>query len=65
MSDIRILVDGRGFPEGPIVMRDGSVIFTEINGGWISRVTPEGTYTRLGAAAAGRTASRAARRRAL
>ena len=53
MGGIRILVDHRGFPEGPVAMRDGSVIFAEINGGWISRVTADGTYARLGSAAGG------------
>jgi gluconolactonase len=53
MSDIRILADGLGFPEGPVVMRDGSVFITEINGGWISRITADGTYARLGAPGGG------------
>ena len=53
MSDIRILIDGLGFPEGPIAVRDGSVFVTEINGGWISRITADGTYTRLGASGGG------------
>ena len=53
MGDIRILAKGLGFPEGPVAMGDGSIIHTEINGGWVTRVTPDGTVTRLGAAAGG------------
>ncbi len=48
MTDIRILASGLGFPEGPVAMPDGSVILTEINGGKITRVEPDGTVTRLG-----------------
>lgn len=53
MSEIRILAEGLGFPEGPVVRADGTVILTEINGGRITRVDPDGTVTRLGAAAGG------------
>ena len=30
MSEVRIVATGLGFPEGPVVMPDGSVILTEI-----------------------------------
>ena len=53
MSEVTILAEGLGFPEGPVAMRDGSVILTEINGGWITRVSADGQVTRLGAAKGG------------
>ena len=53
MPDIDIVASGLGFPEGPVALADGSVVLTEINGGWITRVTPDGTTTRLGKAAGG------------
>lgn len=52
-AEIRILAGGLGFPEGPVAMPDGSVILTEINGGRITRVAPDGTVVRLGPAAGG------------
>ncbi|WP_421994430.1 SMP-30/gluconolactonase/LRE family protein [Reyranella sp.] len=42
MSDIKILAEGFGFPEGPVVMPDGAVILTEIRNGRCSRVAPDG-----------------------
>jgi len=48
MSDIKIMAKGLGFPEGPVCYADGTVILTEINGGNITRVDPNGTVTRLG-----------------
>jgi gluconolactonase len=51
--DIEIIARGLGFPEGPVAMGDGAVILTEINGGRITRVAPDGTVTRLGEAAGG------------
>ena len=42
MSDVTILATGLGFPEGPVVCADGSVILTEIRNGRCSRVTPDG-----------------------
>ena len=47
MTDVRILASGLGFPEGPVAMADGSVVLTEINGGWVTRVGADGTVTRL------------------
>ena len=38
----RILAEGFKFPEGPAVLPDGSVILTEIAGGQLSRVMPDG-----------------------
>jgi gluconolactonase len=39
---IRQLASGLRFPEGPIAMRDGSVILVEIERQTLSRVTPDG-----------------------
>ena len=36
---------GLRFPEGPIAMNDGSVILTEIEGGVLTRVSPDGSTT--------------------
>ena len=53
MSDIRILATGFGFPEGPVVMPDGSVILTEIRNNRCSRVTPDGRVSLFSAAGGG------------
>lgn len=53
MAEIEIVASGLGFPEGPVALADGSVVLTEINGGWITRVAPDGTVTRLGRPAGG------------
>ena len=42
MSDVTILATGLGFPEGPVVCPDGSVILTEIRNNQLSKVTPDG-----------------------
>ena len=52
-TEIRILAKGLGFPEGPVAMADGAVILTEINGGRVTRVDPDGKVTRLGPASGG------------
>jgi gluconolactonase len=41
-DDVRILATGLGFPEGPVVMPDGSVILTEIRNRRCARVTADG-----------------------
>ena len=43
--DIQLVTDGLLFPEGPIAMNDGSIILTEIEGGRLTRVTPDGKKT--------------------
>ena len=43
--DIHLVTDGLRFPEGPIAMADGSIILTEIEGGVLTRVAPDGTKT--------------------
>ena len=42
MSDVTILATGLGFPEGPVVCPDGSVVLTDIRHGRCTRVTPDG-----------------------
>ncbi len=41
--DMELVTEGLRFPEGPIAMADGSVILTEIEGGVLTRVAPDGT----------------------
>ena len=48
MSEIKIAAKGLGFPEGPVVYQDGTVILTEIKGRSVTRVDTDGTVTRLG-----------------
>lgn len=50
MSDITIIATGLGFPEGPVALPDGSVIVTEINGGRLTRIGPDGAKAQLGVA---------------
>ncbi len=42
MPDFELIADGLRFPEGPVVMPDGSVIVTEIENGRITRCHPGG-----------------------
>jgi sugar lactone lactonase YvrE len=42
MPDIRVLATGLEFPEGPVVMPDGSVVLVEIRGQRLTRVWPDG-----------------------
>lgn len=39
---MEIITDALDFPEGPVVMPDGSVIVVEIGAGQVSRVSPDG-----------------------
>lgn len=43
MPQFETVADGLRFPEGPVVMPDGSVILVEIASGRITRVAPDGT----------------------
>ncbi|MEY2476331.1 MAG: gluconolactonase [Actinomycetota bacterium] len=45
MKDARIVTDGLRFPEGPVVLPDGSVVVVEINAKRVTRVGPDGTKT--------------------
>lgn len=42
MAEFEIVAEGLRFPEGPVVMPDGSVILVEIAAGRITRVRPDG-----------------------
>ncbi len=53
MSDVTIMATGLGFPEGPVVMSDGSVVLTEIRNNRCSRVAPDGTVSVFSAAGGG------------
>jgi len=53
MSDVKIVASGLGFPEGPVVCADGSVVLTEIRNGRCSRVTPDGTVSLFSACGGG------------
>ena len=39
---MRLVASGLQFPEGPIAMRDGSVLLVEIRRGTLTRVSPDG-----------------------
>ena len=45
MAEMTLMADGLRFPEGPVVMPDGSVILVEIAGGRITRIAPDGGKT--------------------
>lgn len=47
MTEITVVTEGLEFPEGPVVMADGSVILCEIAGERVTRVTPDGRKTVL------------------
>jgi gluconolactonase len=47
MIEMRELTSGLEFPEGPVAMSDGSIVVTEIKGGRITRVTPDGAKQTL------------------
>src|SRR5438067_13585582 len=42
MDDVNILATGLGFPEGPVVCADGSVVLVELRNQRCSRVAPDG-----------------------
>src|SRR6266700_4195591 len=42
MSNVRVLATDLEFPEGPVVMPDGSVVLVEIRGQRLTRVYPDG-----------------------
>lgn len=42
MTNCDLVTDGLRFPEGPVVMPDGSVVLVEIEAGRITRVHPDG-----------------------
>ena len=42
MSNVRVIATGLEFPEGPVVMPDGSVVLVEIRRQTLTRVYPDG-----------------------
>jgi gluconolactonase len=42
MSEITMLASGLGFPEGPVVCADGSIVLVELRNNKCSRVSPDG-----------------------
>ncbi len=53
MPDIRIIAEGLGFPEGPVWLKDGSVVLGEISGAKVTRVLPDGSKREVGHAGGG------------
>uniref|UniRef100_UPI003A8FCB2B SMP-30/gluconolactonase/LRE family protein n=1 Tax=Hoeflea sp. TaxID=1940281 RepID=UPI003A8FCB2B len=47
MSRFEVLAENLGFPEGPVVMPDGSIVVTEIAKGCLTRVTEDGASSKL------------------
>lgn len=45
MNEVKILAEGLLFPEGPVAMRDGSVLVAEIRGGTIRRIAADGSVS--------------------
>ncbi|MCK9520580.1 MAG: SMP-30/gluconolactonase/LRE family protein [Dehalococcoidia bacterium] len=40
--EFRVVAEGLAFPEGPLVLPNGDLLVTEIRGGTIARITPDG-----------------------
>jgi gluconolactonase len=53
MAEVTILATGLGFPEGPVVCADGSVVLTEIRNNKCSRVTADGKVSVFSACGGG------------
>ncbi len=53
MTEVTILATGLGFPEGPVVCADGSIVLTEIRNNQCSRVTPDGKVSVFSACGGG------------
>jgi sugar lactone lactonase YvrE len=53
MTDVKIVATGLGFPEGPVVCADGSVVVTEIRNQRCSRVSPDGKVSVFSACGGG------------
>jgi gluconolactonase len=45
--DLTEVADGLAFPEGPVWMPDGTLLVTELGGGCVTRIAPDGTKSRL------------------
>jgi gluconolactonase len=46
-GNFELVVGGLGFLEGPMAMNDGSVIFTDMKARCLTRVTPDGTVSKV------------------
>ena len=53
MDDVKILATGLGFPEGPVVCADGSVVLVELRNQRCSRVAPDGKVSLFSACGGG------------
>lgn len=53
MSDVTIVASGLGFPEGPVVCADGSVLFAELRNARCSRLAPGGAVSVFSACGGG------------
>jgi gluconolactonase len=53
MNDVTILASGLGFPEGPVVCSDGSIVLTEIRNARCTRVTAKGEVSVFSACGGG------------
>src|SRR3954453_7455178 len=51
------ITDGLQFPEGPVVMADGTVIVVELMGAWVTRVHPDGKKEPVATPGGGRSAA--------
>ena len=47
LREVHIVAEGLAFPEGPVALRDGTVLVAEIGGGSIARVDPDGSVDRV------------------
>src|ERR1700733_4139608 len=47
MAKIEVLAEGLNFPEGPIVMPDGTLLVVEIKSGHLTAVAASGKLTRI------------------
>ena len=47
MTHYTVMAEGLEFPEGPVAMKDGSVILVEIKARCITRVYPDGRKERI------------------
>jgi gluconolactonase len=43
LSDVEVIAEGLEFPEGPVVMDDGTLVVVELSGGRLTRVLSDGT----------------------
>ncbi len=44
---MEMIASGLRFPEGPVAMPDGSIILTEIESGYITRIAPDGSKSKI------------------